>query len=133
MRPIRIVGLFLVAVVACSGLPDNLTLRGPDDGEAIMFQGPSHCEWQGTHMLLVKKGTVDDWQMYVRDPEQVPQYRFGGSSDLEAGLPPGAEFSGYSGGGYELWFDPADDSIGYVVHDGAVEAWARAIEWGLCE
>ena len=143
---ILIVGVF---ISACSALlPDHVSFTGIN---ANLRRGSDHCGWDGTWYVV-----VDPWEIrshvfgdqddlfngaidpsgsfvYVRDPEEIPEYVFKVSSSLEASLPEDAVMIGDSNSGHELWIDPLDAHHVYVVTGSTVEAWALAIGMTGCD
>ncbi len=124
-------------VAACSGigssLPDHVSFSEID---ADLFRGPDHCDWDGTWFIEVPDesfGVETDgvWPVYVRDPDEMSVFTYSAESDLEVELPSGAERVGESSDGYELWFDPANQTLIYLVTETSIEAWALASDfWG---
>lgn len=106
------------------------------------YRGPGHCEWQSAVFLQLgwplgsPISPPDDYRLFVRDPEGI----FGPETDmqplamldLDASLPGGAEDSGWRSGEIGLWFDPADDTVAYLVLPDHVERWPRLEPIYLC-
>ena len=130
-----------MAVVACSGatIPDEVHFSGVN-GE--LWRGPDHCDWDGTHFVLIDEDlpgaevtNVDmpGSHMFVRDPDEVREYQFEAPSDPSRPVPSEAAMVAKSDdGSIELWYSSDDPQYLYVVGEDLVEAWVRATFWGLC-
>ena len=133
--------LLVVAVAACSGgIPDEAQFTGV---AAELWRGSDHCDWDGTHFVMVRQSLpgadttnqdMPDWHMFVRDPDEIPEYSYATEADPDRLLPEDAEKLGEDGdGSIELWYSESDPHFLYVVGEGFTEAWVRATDWGLCE
>ncbi len=154
--------LLVVAVAACSGdvIPDKIPdkgkftavaaefWRGPDHirqftgVSADLGRGADHCDWDGTHFVVVRQllpgaDTTNqsgfDWHMFVRDPDEIPDYSYEAEADLDRPLPDDAEKLGEDGdGSIELWYSESDPHFLYLKGEGFTEAWVSATDWYLC-
>ena len=118
--------------------PDGETV---DDDIVLMQSGFQHCDSQAATFLMVSwpLGTpaehIDDSRQYIRHgPAIIGTEYFTKRYDGNATLPDDAEFSGYREvTGIELWLSPSDqEEIAYLVFDGHVEAWPRAVVFIGC-
>lgn len=131
---LMVVSLF----VSCGGAsyPDRISFEGID---AVLGRGSDHCGWDDTWMIFIISEELagptsnPGQHMFVRNPGAVPEYLYEVDADLNRSQPSDAALLGTARGGYELWFAVSDPDYVYVVSGDRTEAWARAVEWGLCE
>lgn len=139
VKPRTLFGVVLVVllvVTSCSGggLPEHVSFTGVD---ANLWRGPEHCDWDGTWFIQINSEqfpveTEGDWPAYVRDPSEIGLFHYAAESNLDAEVPESAARIGVSDDGYELWFDPDDETHIYLVHEEQVEAWALATDYFGC-
>ena len=133
--------LLIMAVVACSGgaIPDEAKFSGV---AAELWRGPEHCDWDGTHFVLIDEDLpganvtnmdMPGSHMFVQDPGEVSDYSYDVEADIDRPVPGDAEKLGESDdASLELWYSQSDPHFLYVIGDGFTEAWVRATGWGLC-
>jgi hypothetical protein len=92
--------------------------------------GPEHCGFESARVIVtgIPVGTrytdASDDAEYIRDPENVfGDQDIADAFDPDAELPPGAEDTGFRSEGTELWVDPANDSVIYLVTGTTIESW----------
>jgi hypothetical protein len=137
-----VVTILLGVVVACSGgsFPDEARFSGVI---AELWRGPDHCDWDGTHFVIIHDDDlpgaevtnvdVPNAHMFVRDPDEIPEYSYEAQTDSDRPMPDDAEKLGESTDGHiELWYSGSDPDYLYLIKDGSTEAWVRATHWGLC-
>jgi hypothetical protein len=101
-------------------------------------RGPEHCGWQrATDILMGDPLGASHMQgparVYVRDPDNVmgdPAVARAFEEDTD--LPIGARDTGYRQDGVELWMDPTDDGLVYLVSEHAVERWPQDPSPAVC-
>jgi len=119
------------------------TGKGAQQRYAVLsYEGPEHCAWETAVFLQVAwpVGSMQsnrsdaDRRTFIRDPEgAVSQVRLAGELTLDSTLPPGSTDTGYERGEVSLWLGPdGGDRFVYVVQDGAVERWPRALQLPGC-
>lgn len=116
------------------GLPSHVAFTGV---EADLWRGPAHCEWDGTWFIEVNDEsfpveTDGDRPVWVRDPAEMDSFSYAAESDLQAEVPGSADLVAQSDEGYELWFDPNDETLLYLVKGDRVESWALATDYFGC-
>ena len=76
---------------------------------------------------------ISQARQYLRDPEKVfPQDSFMTTYEGNTTLPEEAENTGYRTDFMELWLDPNDHGVVYLVFADHVERWPRAGEVIAC-
>jgi hypothetical protein len=102
--------------------------------------GPAHCRYQSARVIITGKPVGTSYAgpgnsaEYVRDPNNVFGDRpTAGAFDPDAELPKGAVDTGFREGSTELWIDPPDGSVIYLVSEGSVERWPLDPDPTLCE
>jgi hypothetical protein len=92
--------------------------------------GPAHCGFDAARVIITgmpigaRFSSQADAAEYVRDPENVlGDPDTAAAFDPDADLPPGAVDTGFRQDDTALWFDPADQSVIYLVTDGSAERW----------
>jgi hypothetical protein len=101
-------------------------------------RGTEHCGWQrATDILMGDPLGASHMQgparVYVRDPDNVmgdPAVARAFEEDTD--LPIGARDTGYRQDGVELWMDPTDDGLVYLVSEHAVERWPQDPSPAVC-
>lgn len=101
--------------------------------------GPAHCGWQTARVIITgipigaRYSDERNDANYVRDPDNV----FGDPAtalafDPDADLPPGAVDRGFRQRATELWVDPADGSVIYLVTGTSIERWPLDSQPAIC-
>jgi hypothetical protein len=95
--------------------------------------GPAHCGWDGADVIIMgaplgsNYTSPTDTVEYVRDPKGVfgrPEFVTG--FEVEPNPPPAAEDTGFRRGSAELWVQPDDAAVVWVVEgSGRAERWPR--------
>ena len=103
--------------------------------------GGDHCGWDSVILLHIgwPPGTAADFRsdserQYVRDPEGLLDASGLEALDLDAELPPDADYTGYHSGEMQLWISRSDAAeAAYVVRPEHVERWPRARSHVFCD
>ena len=99
----------------------------PDESDTInAISGPEHCDWDSGVILHFRLQPRDETRQYFRDPRGVfPQDALLDSFDDDVTLPESTNDTGYRTDFMELWLDPDDGLVAYLVFDDHTERWPR--------
>ena len=98
--------------------------------------GSAHCDWEDVVFLTIGAdlaGRLEIGRLYNRDPSGTLREYTVGAYTKNAALPPGAIATGLrNDDDARLWVRPGFRNAVYIVVDGRVERWPRAMNAPGC-